>query len=290
MNRSAGSRTAPHPLVRFLKTPKGHVLAALLFLTLLAGAFPQGPAGLVNALAAVLTALALDTGVALALRRKIVFSDGGVITGLIVADVLSGLTPLYIVVLTTAVALLSKHVLKRGRKPLFNPAAFGLLFALVVFSTGQSWWASLALLPIWYLPALLAVGIFVAIRVKKYPQVLAFLGAYFGLLLAMAVWHLGLPSDTPGDALRVPFVNSALFMAFFMLTDPPTTPSSNSAQVLFGVIVAGVSVVLFALYGGLAYLLIGLLAGNAWKMATSWVRKPARRPLPSPAVSLKNGS
>lgn len=287
MNESVQSPRV-HPLVRFVKTPKGHVLAALVLLTLLAGAFsPQGRSGLEHAAAAVLAALAIDTGVALVLRRKVVFPDGGVITGLIVADVLSSLTPLYVVILTTAVALLSKHVFRRGRKPVFNPAAFGLLFALVAFSTGQSWWASLALLPVWALPILIATGIFVAVRVKKYPQVLAFLGAYFGFLLAMAVWHLGLPSDTPGDALRVPFVNSALFLAFFMLTDPPTTPASTGAQVVFGVLVAGVSVTLFALYGGLAYLLIGLLAGNAWKMATARARKPGFADRPFSAVSAK---
>ncbi len=265
-----------HPLRRFLRTPKGYVLGALVSLTLLAGLFPQGPIGLLHAVGAEATALAVDAGVSLGLRRTVVFSTGGLITGLIVADVLSGLTPFYIVCLITALAVGSKHLLKRGRKPIFNPAAVGLLIAILVFPTGQSWWASLALLPVGYLPILVSVGIFVAVRVKKYPQVLAFLGAYFGLLLVMAIFHLGLPSDTPADALRIPFVNSALFLAFFMLTDPPTTPVTNRGQIQFGLIVAAVSVILFAVFGGLAYLLIGLLAGNLWTAWRAWATKPLR--------------
>ena len=285
MNRPpavSAARSAPHPLIRFAKTPKGCVMIALMALTLAAGLLrPQDHAGIVNAAVAVAAALAVDGGVSALMKRRKLVSDGGVITGLIVADVLSHATPFYLVALITAVALMSKHILKAGRKPLFNPAAFGLLFAIAVFSTGQSWWGSLALLPVWFAPVLVGAGLLVAARVNRLPQVIAFLGTYFGLLLAMAVLHLGLPYDTPGDALRTPFVNSALYLAFFMLTDPPTTPSPYGRQVLFGIIAAGIGTVVFALFGGLAYLLIGLLAGNAWKALLSRARKPAARSLPA---------
>ena len=271
------SRPAPMPAwKRFLKTPKGHVLAVLIGLTLLAGLFRQGPIGLLHAVVAEATALGVDAGVAWALGRKVGWSTGGLITGLIVADVLSGLTPLYLVSLITAIALGSKHLFKRGRKPIFNPAAVGLLVGIWGFATGQSWWAALTMLPMWYLLALLAGGIFLAVRVKKYPQVVAFLGTYFLLVLVMAIFHLGLPSDTPADALRLPFVNSALFLGFFMLTDPPTSPSSNRGQIQFGALVAVVAVVLFATVGGLAYLLAGLLAGNLWTAGTAWRSRVGR--------------
>ncbi|MCL5064695.1 MAG: RnfABCDGE type electron transport complex subunit D [Firmicutes bacterium] len=262
---------------RFLKTPKGHVLSALVPLTLFAGLFRQGPVGLLHALVAEATALAVDAFVAWVLRRKVGWSTGGLITGLIIADVLSGITPLYLVSLITAIALGSKHLLKRGRKPIFNPAAVGLLVGIWGFATGQSWWAGLSLLPLWYLPGLLGAGLFVAIRVKKYPQVLTFLGTYFLLLLIMAVLHLGLPSSTPADALRVPFVNSALFLGFFMLTDPPTSPSSARGQIQFGALTALTAVVLFATVGGLSYLLVGLLTANLWTAAATWWHRVNQR-------------
>jgi Na+-translocating ferredoxin:NAD+ oxidoreductase RnfD subunit len=277
---------APSPalgnrLKKFVKTPKGYVLVALVLLTVVGGLFPQGMNGVTDALLAVTAALVFDALVARALGRKVTFSTGGAITGLIVADVLSGLTPVSVVLLTTIIALASKHVLKRGRKPLFNPAAVGLLLSLVLFSTAQSWWASMPFLPTWALGLFLAAGVLVAMRVDKYLQVLAFLGTYFTAMLLMALLHLGLPSATPADALRPPFINSALFLAFFMMTDPPTTPATTRGKIQFAVIAAVVSAVVFAKWGGLAYLLVGLLAGNLW---TAWLTlprssaQPARRP------------
>lgn len=260
-------------LRRFAKTPKGQVLAALVILTILGSLTVQGHNGLQNALIAVITAVVGDAVVARSLGRKVNLSTGGIITGLIIADVLSSLTPWYLVVATTLVALTSKHIFKQGRKPIFNPAAFGLLVAAAGFSTGQSWWAALPLMPMWALAIMLGVGGWVAVRVKKYTQVLTFLGVYFSLILVMAIGHMGLASATPADALRAPFVNSTLFVAFFMLTDPPTSPGLVGQQVRFSSISALVAVALYATVGGLIYLLAGILVGNAW---TAWQARMRR--------------
>lgn len=265
--------------VKFAKTPKAVVLGALVLLTLVGGVTHSGQQGIPHAALAGAVGVVVDLVVALALGRKAVFSTGGLITGLIVADVLSGLTPLYVVALTAGAAVLSKHVLKRGRKPLFNPAAVGLLISLALFSGAQSWWAGMPLTSWWHLPLVLVVGVFVAVRVKKYAQVLSFFGTYFALILVMAVAHIGIPSATPADALRTPFVNAAFFLGFFMMTDPPTTPTTLRGQVQFSVIAATVSLLVFSQLGGLAYLLLGLLAGNGW---TVWLGRrrsadPTRR-------------
>ncbi|OLZ11114.1 RnfABCDGE type electron transport complex subunit D [Sulfobacillus thermosulfidooxidans] len=277
MTRSA--KKIPQPSwTRFFKTPKGYVLVALIVLSMIAGIFSPGPKEWLLLITASATAVITEAVIAWALHRSITLSTSGLITALIISDIVSVVTPLYLVMLTTVIALASKHVLKRGRKPLFNPAAFGLLFSLLVFQTPQSWWAALSLLPPYFVLILLIAGIVVAVRVKKYVQVLAFLGTYFSLLLVMALFHMGLASDTPGDALRAPFVNSALFMAFFMLTDPPTTPSSIGRQIQFSVIVASIAVAIFAVFGGLAYLFIGLLVGNSWTM---WMARKKPRVLPA---------
>ncbi len=266
-----GMRSAHPPtnrLARFLKTPKGYITAVLAGLTLIGALRPQDHAGLLNAAVAVITALILDGAVMKLQKRALRLSGGGVITALIVADILGHATSFPVIAATTAVALSSKHILRAGRKPIFNPAAFGLLFAILVFThTGQSWWGSLALLPVWLVSILIAGGLLVTLRVNKFPQVASFLGVYFLLLLAMAMLHIGLPSDTPGDALRPPFVNTALYLAFFMLTDPPTSPAPYRQQILFGAIAASVGTAIFATAGGLAYLLAGLLTANLGKVA-----------------------
>ncbi len=262
---------------RFIKTPKGYALGALILLTLVGSTSPQGHMGIQHALAAVIAAAVFDAAVAKLLKRRVTVSTGGIITGLIVADVLSGLDPLYVVVLTTLIALASKHLLKRGRKPIFNPAAVGLLAAIGIFGAAESWWAGMALMPVWYLALMLAVGIFVSIRVKKYPQALTFMATYLLGVLAMAYFHLGLASATPADALREPFINSALFLGFFMLTDPPTSPGTTPEQVVFSIITGIVSVGMFMTFGGLTYLLVGLLAGNVFTAVLAQLRSPVKK-------------
>jgi Na+-translocating ferredoxin:NAD+ oxidoreductase RnfD subunit len=218
-------------------------------------------------------AVVFDVLIALGLRRKLMAPTGAIITGLLVADVLSTTTATVVVMLTVVIALASKHVFKRGRKPIFNPAALGLAISLIGSSTAQSWWAGMPLLPPWHLLLLLALGATVSLRTKKSMQVLTFLGTYFLALWVMAVFHWGLTAAAPADALRPPFVNAALFLGFFMLTDPPTTPAVTGDQVRFSVLVAVVSVTMFWRVGGLAYLLVGLLTGNLWTVWRAWRRK-----------------
>ncbi|QQE81039.1 RnfABCDGE type electron transport complex subunit D [Alicyclobacillus sp. SO9] len=250
---------------KYLKKPKGLVMLVLTVLTLFSLLNPHQHHGFLNAVYAVGTGVLFDLAVSLFQRPFRLISDGGIITGLIVADILSSTSPAYAVIATTAIALLSKHVLRIKRKPILNPAAFGLLLSAMIFPTGQSWWGSLALMPALFIVLLVGGGLWVAVRVNKLPEVFAFLGTYFVLLLVMGMFHLGLSSDTPGDALRTPFINSALFLAFFMLTDPPTSPAKYGHQVVFGIVAAAISTLVFAIHGGLTYLYIGLLLGNVWK-------------------------
>jgi Na+-translocating ferredoxin:NAD+ oxidoreductase RnfD subunit len=249
------------------QTPKRTLIALLVGITLFADAFANNHAGLVHAAVAVFCAVVTDLLAFRLQKRKLLFPDGGILTGLIVAVVLDTNVPWYLVALTTVIAILSKHLFKIRGKPIFNPAAFGLLLAIEFFSTGQSWWGGMSLLPAWSVILLLIAGYFITQKVNKFPQVFAFLGVYFTLLLLLGIKGLG----DAGDALRTPFVNAALFLAFFMVTDPPTSPARYKDQVWFGVIAAVVSVFIFAKFGGLSYLLIGLLTANAWK--TWWTSK-----------------
>src|SRR5581483_9516877 len=89
------------------------------------------------------------------------------------------------------------------------------------------------------------------------------------------------------DAFRQPMTGAAAFFAFFMLTDPPTSPARTSHQVWFSVIAAAIGVLCLALNaGGVYYLLIGLLTANALEGARRLVltrRRPSKRsPAPLP--------
>ncbi len=145
---------------------------------------------------------------------------------------------------------------------MFNPAALALVAAYYLFDAGHSWWGALPELPVIALAALFATGLYISNRVNKMPAVLSFLGVHFLLFTITAF---------VGDAAKVaemyrePDLHAALFFAFFMVTDPPTSPPKARDQITFGVITAVVSYLTFELVGAVYFLLAGLLVANGWE-------------------------
>jgi hypothetical protein len=60
-------------------------------------------------------------------------------------------------------------------------------------------------------------------------------------------------------------VEAVLYFAFFILTDPPTSPVRYPDQLVFAAIVATVSFAIFEWTGAVYYLLAGVLIGNVWE-------------------------
>jgi Na+-translocating ferredoxin:NAD+ oxidoreductase RnfD subunit len=218
--------------------------------------------GIENGIIAVGVCVALDVIFSLIEKRKRIRPDGAVITGLIIALILSITSSWIIVVATSIISILSKHLLVHKKKPIFNPAAFGLLLSILIFQSQQSWWGAFGDLPSWTIVFLLIGGYAATNRINKFPQVFSFLGTYFGLLYLMWYLHIG---DVP-DALLPPFINATLFFAFLMLTDPPTSPAKVKGQIIFGILTATVGTVVYAFFGGLMYFFIGLLIGNLYHL------------------------
>ncbi|AHV99651.1 RnfABCDGE type electron transport complex subunit D [Paenibacillus sabinae] len=250
---------------QWIKSPKAYVAAALAVYLLIASLGTLDPKGLINGAISVGVSIVLDILFSLIEKRKRILPDGAAVTGLIIALILGTTTSWPEVALTAAVAILSKHFLVYKKKPVFNPAAFGLLMSVIIFGTGQSWWGAFGDLPVWMIGFLLIGGYAVTNRVNKYPQLFSFFAFYFVLQLLMGLYHAGDASD----ALRPPFINAALFFGFFMLTDPPTSPIKVKDQIIFGALSALAGSVVYALFGGLIYLFIGLLIGNLYKFLIS---------------------
>jgi Na+-translocating ferredoxin:NAD+ oxidoreductase RnfD subunit len=225
--------------------------------------------GILNMGVGAVTAALLDFAVMRLQQRKRLLPDGALLTGLIIGLVVSPSVSWMIVLLASAIAIASKHLLALRKRPIFNPAAFGLLAVLLLFPTGQDWWGAMSDLSVWYLPLLLAGGYWITFRVNKFALVFAFLGLYFSAFLAVAL--LGV-ADV-GDMFRVPFVNSVLFLSFFMLTDPPTSPGKTIEQVSFAIVAAGISVWTNLSIGGETFLLTGLLAANLWHSIVSLIKR-----------------
>ena len=257
-------------LGRFLRTPKGLALIVLVILLVVAGATH---ASLVapGVVAAVVAATAVDAPILKILKKRWAFPSGALLTGLIVAMVLSPYQKWYIAAATAAIAIVSKYIVRVHSANVFNPAALALVASFYIFHTGQSWWGALAELPAIAIVVLFATGMFISYRVNKFPAVLTFLGVYY--LLATLAAFIGDPK-TVAELYRAPDLHAALYFAFFMVTDPPTSPPKQRDQLVYGVITAVVSYAVFELVGAAYFLLAGLLVANAWE---GWRRRNERR-------------
>ena len=70
---------------------------------------------------------------------------------------------------------------------------------------------------------------------------------------------------TVAELYRAPDLHAALYFAFFMVTDPPTSPPSARDQAIFGVITAAAAFAIFDVVHSAYFLLAGLLVANAWE-------------------------
>lgn len=256
---------------RFFRTPKGLLTVVLVALAGVA-APGEGLAVVAPGLGAAGAAAMLVDAPLLRWRKGAwEFPSGALLTGLIIAMVLSAQEPWYVTAATSAIAVISKYVVRTRSANIFNPAALGIVATFYLFDTGQSWWGALPDATPWLILALFAAGIFITHRVNKMPLVLAFLGTYY---LLFTVTAFTADPQHVAEIFRPPDLNAALFFAFFILTDPPTSPVRYRGQVVCGLIVAAASYAVFEGIGAVYYLLAGVLAGNVWE---AWSRARARR-------------
>ena len=258
-------------LKRFFRTPKGLLIIVMTILTVVA-IFGE-PLALVLPLlgAAVITAMAVDTPILRWREGEWVFPDGALLT--FVGLILTPHEPPYVAALTAAAAIASKYLFRAGRANVFNPAGLALLLSYFVFHTGQSWWGALPELPTAAIVVLLAAGAFITQRVNKVPVVVSFLGAYFVLF---TITSFIADPRTVAAMYRAPDLHAALFFAFFMVTDPPTSPPKHREQWIYGAIVAVVAFLIYETTRGVYFLLGGLLVANVWE-AVRRVRLRAAR-------------
>lgn len=131
------------------------------------------------------------------------------------------------------IAILSKFVLRRDGKHIFNPAGFAIVALLflsdhVWISPGQ-WGTS-----IWFAALVAFCAILVLRAARRADIALFFLLAHGALLLARA-WWLGDPLAIPLHQLQS---GSLLIFAFFMISDPRTSPDARLGRFIFALAVA----------------------------------------------------
>ncbi|NOS76861.1 MAG: hypothetical protein HOP35_02840 [Nitrospira sp.] len=138
---------------------------------------------------------------------------------------------LKVAALAAVVAIGSKFVIRWKDKHVFNPTNLALV---VMIAGGLGWmspgqWGQVA----WFGFLIACLGSLVVTRAARADVTLAFLSFYVGLLFARALWL--------GDPLTIPLhqieSGALLIFAFFMISDPKTTPDSRAGRIIYALIV-----------------------------------------------------
>jgi Na+-translocating ferredoxin:NAD+ oxidoreductase RnfD subunit len=128
-------------------------------------------------------------------------------------------------------------------KHIFNPANFALVSLMLLsdhawVSSGQ--WGSAAIGAF----VLACLGFLVLTRARRAETTIAFIAFYCVMLFGRAIW-LDDPFSIPLHQMQ----NGALLIfAFFMISDPKTTPNTAAGRILYAALVASVAYTIQFIY------------------------------------------
>ena len=145
--------------------------------------------------------------------------------------------------LAIVIAISSKFFIRMNNKHIFNPSNIAIVTVILI--TDSAWvtsgqWGR----EMWLALVLSGIGLIIVIGYSRMLTTISFLLTYFMLLSLRAAWV--------GDTVQIPLhqiqSGALLVFAFFMLSDPMTTPNSKIGRFLFGILVAVLGWVLQFIY------------------------------------------
>ena len=216
----------------------------------------------------------LDFGFAWLLRRERIFPLSAYITGLGLSLLVNYPHDYYLLALPAFFAIASKYLFTFRGRHFFNPGLFGVLAALWLgdgrFATSPPYqWGEHPWLAAVFL-GLAAVACFVG-KIHRTPLIVSFLLSFVVLTLVRAWfmrWHL-----PPETLIAGTLASPAFFLfAFYMITDPKTSPMEPRAQVLWAVTVAVLDFLLH-LKSSLATMFIALFVVSLVSLLWHHVRR-----------------
>ena len=151
---------------------------------------------------------------------------------------------LLVALLAAGLTIASKFLIRWNEKHVFNPTNFGLVVTILL--TGEAWispgqWGS----GLYFGFLMASLGGLVVNRSSRSDMTYAFVGFYLAVLFGRSFW-LGEPMTIPWHRLQS---GAFLLFAFFMISDPKTTPDSRAGRILFALLVAvGAGFVHFVLF------------------------------------------
>jgi Na+-transporting NADH:ubiquinone oxidoreductase subunit NqrB len=217
---------------RLWSDPRHYQIAALAILLVINFTSIDFGARPLASVLAISSAVAMQVACSLFFRLPHIDLRSPLITGLSLSLLLRADEP-WLHAAAAIIAIGSKFVLRIDDKHIWNPAGFAIVVLLA--SSGHVWispgqWGT----EIWFAALVSFFAIMVLHAARRSDVALYFLGTHAALLLARALW-LGDPLAIPLHQLQS---GSLLIFAFFMISDPRTTPDSRLGRLLFACAVA----------------------------------------------------
>jgi len=199
--------------------------------------------------------------------------ESSILTGLILALIVTPMASakdVLFVAAASGLAMASKYILAIRNKHIFNPAAIAVVLTAFGPQESASWWVGSAVLA----PFVIIGGLLIARKIRRGSMVTAFILA----ALASTAFFAVLGGHSAMTTLQTVLLHSSLFfLAFYMLTEPWTSPSTKSKRYIYAAIVG----LLFApsLHIGSVYSTpeLALIIGNIAAFAMSPVVKTKLR-------------
>ncbi len=258
----------PYPvLLPKLSDPRLHLAAVIISLQIIGQVGFHFELSISQILLAIGTAAVLEVGIAMRQQHVLLWPASATLTGNGVAFVLRvpgtvhgdwwSLRGWWIFVGTSAVALLSKYVIKWRGEHIFNPSNIGLVLCFLILGRTRAapldfWWGPMSAWLAIALAIIVAGGFLILSRLKLLRVAIGFwitFAIVIGILALAghtmtARWHLG---PISGFHLWWILITSpeVLVFLFFMITDPKTAPRSPTGRLVYAVslgVLAGVMI------------------------------------------------
>jgi ferredoxin-NADP reductase/Na+-translocating ferredoxin:NAD+ oxidoreductase RnfD subunit len=187
------------------------------------------------------------------------------ILALLITPKISANQTVFMIVAGT-LAMATKYILTVNKRHIFNPAAVAVALTAVVAGQSASWWVgSFAMMP-----AVLVGGLLIVRKVRRFAMVCAFLAAV-GIsttLIGLAGQH-----DIVTNLQKTILHSSLFFLAFIMLTEPLTSPTTKGKQVLYALIVGALFPPQLHIGHQFTSPELALLVGNAFAFTVGFKRR-----------------
>jgi len=178
-------------------------------------------------IAAVITAIILDSIIIKFTSKNWYFPSGAVISSLIIAHLVQ--TTILNTIILIILSLILKYSLRPKYRNIFNPAALAVVVASLLFThipflqpVFSSWWASSKYIT----PAL---GLILIILIKRLSIALSFLIPY----IILESFRSGIT-----NGIQFLLTGTFVYFAFFMVVEPVTSPTKTKGRIIFGIIIA----------------------------------------------------